>query len=130
MSTIDPRPVFWGTMFGWLIIAFLVFGLWGCPTWNVYRETQNGLAELRKAEYTKQISSLEAAATIQIAKGDSAAEMIMSSGFDSSADYLTYLYLDALRDSDCEIVYLPNDGSIPITEAVRLQNQIPASQGN
>ena len=105
-----------------LFIAFIVGMAAVIPRYNVYKKTLNGRALLQEAEYTRQIAELDAMAEISRARGVAASDSIISGGLKGETEYLTYLWIEALKSGSCEVIYVPNDGSLPILEATRLGN--------
>lgn len=126
-------------IFGVLTVALVVGGLyWGISsyanwyqTFKVYSAEQEGKAELQKAEFTRQISLLDAQAAINKAKGDAQAEIerakgaaeankVLADSLTGKEDYLRYLYIQAISGAgNREIIYVPTNGLLPVTEAGR-----------
>lgn len=114
----------------------------GCPQYNIYTKKLNGEAQLREAEYTKRIgietskakneaAVLEANAEIQIAKGKAQAEVerakgvatanqIIGNSLQNNEEYLRYLFIQQLGNNNNDVIYLPTEGLLPITESTRL----------
>lgn len=137
----------WDDVKGWLVTAIIVAaviagGVWGIgavlnwyQTFKVYSAEQEGKAELQKAEFTRQISELDAKAAINKAKGDAQAEIerakgaseanrILADSLVGKEDYLRYLYIQALSTGqNREIIYIPTDGLLPVTESGRAVQQ-------
>lgn len=126
-----------GTIIALLIVCTVVFGIGLVVSWyqtfKVYSAEQEGKAELQKAEFTRQISSLDAQAKINIAKGEAQAEVerakgaaeankILADSLEGKEDYLKYLYIQAIANggNNREIIYVPTNGLLPITESTRL----------
>lgn len=116
--------------------ALIVLGMWGCPTYKVWRETQAGKAELAKAQYNRQIAVAEALAKMESAKYLAEGEVIRARGVDSAVkiiggalnaneSYLRYLYIQDLKDSKNQIIYLPTEAGLPILEANRFPKTVP-----
>lgn len=130
-----------GTIIVLLIACTVFFGIGVVVSWyqtfKVYSAEQEGKAELQKAEFTRQISSLDAQAKINIAKGEAQAEIerakgaaeanrILSDSLVGKEDYLKYLYIQAIANggNNREIIYVPTNGLLPITESTRLNQPI------
>lgn len=113
--------IFWG--------IGAVIGWW--QTFKVYAAEQEGRAELQKAEFTRQISLLDAQAAVNKSKGDAQAEVerakgaaeankILADSLEGKEDYLRYLYIQKLGEAgNREIIYVPTNGLLPVTEAGR-----------
>ena len=125
-----------GIFVGLVLITVIIFGIGGIVNWyqtfKVYSAEQEGKAELQKAEFTRQIAQLDAQAAIAKAKGDAQAEIerakgaaeankILADSLEGKEDYLKYLYIQQLGQGNDhrEIIYVPTDGLLPVTEAGR-----------
>lgn len=125
-----------GIFVGLVLITVIIFGIGGIVNWyqtfKVYSAEQEGKAELQKAEFTRQIAQLDAQAAIAKAKGDAQAEIerakgaaeankILADSLEGKEDYLKYLYIQQLGQGNDhrEIIYVPTNGLLPITEAGR-----------
>jgi F0F1-type ATP synthase membrane subunit b/b' len=100
------------------------------PIYNVWASSQNGQAELAKAQFSKQVavqeaqakldsSKLLAEAEVERAKGAAQANQILGDSLKGKEEYLRYLYIQSLTDNPAsrEIVYIPTEAGIPILEA-------------
>ena len=112
------------------LVSFLVLIFVGMPVLNVWQEEKIGEAELARAEQNRQIAILEARARAESAKSLAEAEIIRAEGVakanqiigDSLKDndvYIHYLWIEALKESQNEVIYIPTESGIPITEAKR-----------
>lgn len=118
-----------------VIVANLAFG----PVYHVWEQSLTGKAELQKAEYTRQVKVLEAKALkdaavlqaeaeVERAKGASAANKILGESLKGNPEYLTYLYIQNLENSNNDkektVIYVPTEKGIPIpiTESGRLNS--------
>ena len=119
--------------FGGLLVLFLiVFGMFGYPLLKVWYATQEGRAELAQAEQNRQIKVKEAQATkdsailladaeVLRAEGVAKANKIIGASLHDNEEYLRYLYINALTESDVEkeVIYIPTEAGLPILEAGR-----------
>lgn len=113
------------------VLALLIAALmWGVPVYNVWVAHQTGMAELAQAEANRQIlvqtaqAKKEAAtsnkeAAIIEAEGIAEANKIIGQSLDENPAYLTYLFYKGLQDTHNDVIYVPTEASIPITEASR-----------
>lgn len=115
-----------------LIAGFIVFGLWGCPRYNVYTQRKEGEAQLAKAQANRQVQVAEglakkeasvylAEAEVIRARGVDSAIRIIGKGLETNEAYLRYLYIQELKETRNQIIYLPTEAGLPILEANRLQ---------
>lgn len=116
-----------------LLIVLAIVGLfWGVPQYSVYTSKMAGIAELRQAEYSKQVKIQESLAKQEAAQYEAEAEVIRSRGVSQankiigesltdSEPYLRYLFINALNENkgEREIVYIPTEAGLPILEAGR-----------
>lgn len=113
--------------FAILAIAFLIgFFMWGIPNYKVYSRELNGKAQLREAEWSRQIAVEEAEAIKQSAKLKAEAEVIRADGIaraneiiaDSiTEEYIRYKFVEGLNDGNTEVIYVPTEANLPILEA-------------
>lgn len=117
---------------GVLILFMLGGGLYGCPIYNVWQKELAGKAELKQAEWNRQIKIQEAnaikesakslaAAEVERAKGVAKANEIIGNSLKNNEAYLRYLYIQGLQDKDNNIIYVPTEAGLPILEAGKRQ---------
>lgn len=112
-----------------IIICLLIIGglFWFFPTYNVWTKEMGGKAQLREAEWSKQVNvetakakaesaKLEAQAEIERAKGVAEANKIIADSLKQNEAYLTYLWIDKLSDNP-NVIYVPTEAGLPILEA-------------
>jgi len=122
---------FWLKLTG-LIMVFLLFlmggCMWGCPNYNVYEKALVGEAELKKAEWNRQITVKEAEAKLNSAKmladaeiirakGVSEANKIIGDSLKGNEAYLRYLWIQNLENGNNSVIYIPTEAGLPILEA-------------
>ena len=110
-----------------LVALLIMFGL---PQYNVWEQGKRGEAELAKAEQNRQIAIQEAKAKeesakslanarIIEAKGISEANKIIGDSLQNNDAYIHYLWIEALKESKDQVIYVPTEAGIPITESAR-----------
>lgn len=124
-------------------LSIIFGGIGGCmfgyPQYKVYQQQKEGEAELAKAEQNRQIAIQEAKAKEESAKSLAQAEIIRADGVAKANEiignslknndaYIHYLWIEALKESKDEVIYIPTEAGIPITESARFINK--AQQGN
>lgn len=117
-----------------VIVLIGIIGLsllmWGMPTYNVWQQELSGKADLRKAEWTRQIAieeakalkesaTLRAGAEVERAKGVAEANHIIADGLRNNEEYLRYLWIDSISNTENQIIYVPTEAGLPILEAGR-----------
>ena len=111
-----------------IFIAIVVLFAW--PQYKVWQQNKEGEAELARAEQNRQIAIQEARAKKESAKELAEAEIIKARGLaeanriigDSLTNneaYIHYLWIEALRESKSDVIYVPTEAGIPITESQR-----------
>jgi len=115
----------------------LVALIGGCmryyPEYEVWQQGLKGQAELKRAEQNRKIriqeaqarlesAKLNAQSEVEAAKGAAEANKIMADSLGGSAQYLKWKYINMLEENKnaAQIIYVPTEGQMPITEASRL----------
>lgn len=132
-----------GITVGVICIAVIIFLIVGIPFgigflynhYNVWSSSMSGQAQLKQADWNRQIivreaSAKEEAATylaqaeIERAKGVAAANKIIGDSLKGNEDYLRYLYINNLGEdkNNKTIIYIPTEAAMPILEASRLNS--------
>ena len=106
-----------------LLIAAVVLGF---PRYRVYSQTLRGEAQLREAEFTRQIAELDAQAEVARARGVAEANEIIGNSLRDNEAYLRYLWIQGLQDGSSEVVYVPTEANLPILESTRGLTAAPA----
>lgn len=116
-----------GAVFG--VIALVLVLMFGLPVYSVWQKGLAGEAELKQAEWNRQIAVKEAEAKyqsakslaqaeIERAKGTAEANKIVASGLGGPEGYLRYLYIDAIaHNKAAQVIYVPTEAGLPILEA-------------
>lgn len=110
-----------------LLAAFLV--AW--PQYRVYSQRLAGEAALAEAQSSRQVAILEARAKKESAlsladaeviraQGAAKANQILQNSLGGPEGYLRYLQIQALEDSKAQLIYVPTEAGLPVTEAQRL----------
>ncbi|MBQ4404035.1 MAG: hypothetical protein IJT47_03215 [Selenomonadaceae bacterium] len=108
--------------------------LFAMPQYYVWQQNKAGEAELARAEQNRQIAIQEARAKEESAKSLANAEIIRAEGvaqankiigdsLQNNEAYIHYLWIEALRESSNEVIYIPTEAGIPITESARFKKQ-------
>lgn len=113
-----------------LVGAFLAVGAI-YSKYNVWSSALKGEAELKRADWNRRISVLEAQAkkdsasllaTSEIlrAEGVAKANKIIGDSLKNNESYLRYLWIDSIQHTKDQIIYVPTEANLPILEANRL----------
>lgn len=116
------------------IIIILVGGIFGLcamfSKYNIWSSANAGKAELMQADYNRQITVREAQAKFEAAKSLAAAEVerargvasankIIGDSLKGNESYLRYLWIDGLKETQGQVIYVPTEANLPILEASR-----------
>jgi regulator of protease activity HflC (stomatin/prohibitin superfamily) len=119
---------------GLVVIGGTCLALVGCPKYNVYSKQMSGRAALAEAQSSRQVAVLEAHAKMESAKDLAQAEIIRAQGaaqanhilqnsLGGPEGYLRYLQIQAYETSRAQLIYVPTEAGLPVTESRRLQEQ-------
>lgn len=104
------------------------------PMYKIWEQEKAGAAELARAEQDRQIAILEARAKAESAKSLAEAEIIRAEGVAKANQiigdslkgndaYIHYLWVEALKETRNDVIYIPTEAGIPITEASRARGR-------
>jgi len=109
-----------------IIGAAIAFAMWGIPNYKVYSLELSGKAQLKEAEWNRQIAVQEAQALKESAKLKAEAEVIRADGIAQANkiiagsltdEYIKYKFVEGLNDGHTEVIYVPTEANLPILEA-------------
>ena len=111
----------------------------GYPKYLIWQQEQEGAAELAKAEQNRQIAIQEAKAKEESAKSLANAEVIRAEGvakankiigdsLQNNDAYIHYLWIEALKESKDQVIYIPTEAGIPVTESARFWKNSQTAQ--
>lgn len=113
-------------------VMFIMFLFWVFPTYNVWSREMKGKAELREAQWSRQIQIEEAQANLEseklnaqseIERAKGAAEAIRIEGGSLTDNYIKYLWVRQLSSGEKQLIYVPTEAGLPILEANRFNQQ-------
>ena len=110
-----------------VVLAFFAY-----PQYRVYQQRLAGEAALAEAQSSRQVAILEAhakkessialaEAEVIRAEGAAKANKILQNSLGGPEGYLRYLQIQALEDSKAQLIYVPTEAGLPVTEARRLE---------
>ena len=114
-----------------VIVLIGCLALGGCPRYHVYQQEMAGRAKLAEAQSSRQVAVLEAHAkmesAVELAKaevtraeGAAQANHILQNSLGGPEGYLRYLQIQALQDTGAQLIYVPTEAGLPMTEASRM----------
>ena len=118
--------VHWGAIIATIIVGIAAIMII-LPLYNVWSKELAGKAQLKEAEWNRQIAVqeaqarkesaiLDAQAEIERAKGVREANEIIAGSLKGNEEYLRYLWIDRVAGSE-NVIYVPTEASLPILEA-------------
>ena len=113
------------------VVLAIVLVMAAYPQYRVYSQRLAGQARLAEAQSSRQVAILEARAKkesaialadaeIIRAQGAAKANQILQDSLGGPEGYLRYLQIQALQETQSNLIYVPTEGGLPITEASRL----------
>lgn len=118
------------TVIGIMIITFIciIVGLlmWIIPQYSVWSKGLKGEAQLREAEYSKQVLIEEAKANLEAEKLNAQAEVERAKGMAEAMEieggkltdtYIKYLWVRSMTGNQATTIYIPTEAGLPILEA-------------
>ena len=118
------------TVIGIMIVTFIciIVGLlmWIIPQYSVWSKGLKGEAQLREAEYSKQVLIEEAKANLEAEKLNAQAEIEKAKGMAEAMEieggkltdtYIKYLWVRSMTGNQATTIYIPTEAGLPILEA-------------
>lgn len=116
---------------GWIVgtiivILLIVVACWAIPQYNVYSKTLSGKAQLKEAEWNRQIAIEEAQAEKEAAVLKKQTDIIRAEGIAEANriislsltdQYIKWKWVEGLHDGSSEVIYVPTEANLPILEA-------------
>jgi hypothetical protein len=109
-----------------LFIGIVALIMWGMPRYGVYSQELSGKADLREAEWSRQIAIQEAEAELESADLKKQTDILRAEGIaeanriisQSLTDkYIRWKWVEGLHDGSSEVIYVPTEANLPILEA-------------
>jgi len=128
------QELFVGRIFS-AIVVFIVLGttagMAGCPVYSVWTAKLHGEAELaratanrrilvQEAEAKKEAASLLGEAEVARAHGLAEANKIVGHSLGGPENYIRYLWIQQIDKVSGQVIYVPTEAGLPLTEASRL----------
>lgn len=113
-------------LFAIFIVVGIILGMIYVPKYKVYSRELSGKAQLKEAEWNRQIAIEEAKALKESAELKKEAEIIRAYGIAEAnkiisnsitPEYIKYKFIEGLNDGNTEVIYVPTEANLPILEA-------------
>lgn len=120
-----------------MCVLLIGVAMWGLPHYRVYKQTLRGQADLREAEWSRQImvaqaraqaesDSIRAFGTLAAARlenlrdsvqamGEAAANRII--GEELTDERLRYIWIKGMERGGSQVIYIPTEAGLPLLEA-------------
>lgn len=106
-----------------VLIGLIILAFWGIPKYNVYSARKEGEAILAHAQSSREVAvavaearaKMESAALLAEAdtiraRGIAASNQIIGKSLESNPAYLQWLWIEQLKETHNQIIYLPSAG--------------------
>ncbi len=115
-----------------VLMLAIAFGMWGCPQYSVYQQKLDGEANLAHSQYNSQVqvqdaqgqldaSKLLALRDVERAKGVAQSNAIIGDSLKNNESYIRWLFVEGLKETQNQVIYVPTETQLPILEATRLK---------
>lgn len=98
--------------------------MFGYPQYLVWQQEKEGEAALAKASQDRQIKVQEAEAEKEAALAQAEANKTLGESIRAYPEAMEQKWVEAIKETDNQIVYLPTECSIPVTEAGRVAAKV------
>jgi len=109
-----------------VLVLFIAAAMFVYPQYDVWARELSGKAQLKEAEWNRQIAIQEAQATKESSQMLAEAEVIRARGIAEANEiiagsitneYIKYKFVEGLNDGNTEVIYVPTEANLPILEA-------------
>src|SRR5579872_3714010 len=108
----------WSTLGILILLGIILSCMIGCPSYHVYSERMNGAAVLAHAQSSREVAVAEAKAKMEAASllaqadtirahGIAASNRIIGQSLEGNPAYLQWLFIDQLKDTKDQVIYVP-----------------------
>ena len=100
----------------------------GYPQYKVWEQSKAGEAALAKATQDRQIKVQEAEAEQEAASKQAEANRILGESIRQYPESMEQKWVEAIEKTSNQVIYLPTEASIPITESARMAKKATAGK--
>lgn len=100
----------------------------GYPQYKVWEQSKAGEAALAKATQDRQIKVQEAEAEQEAASKQAEANRILGESIRQYPESMEQKWVEAIEKTSNQVIYLPTEASIPITESARMAQKATAGK--
>lgn len=126
----EPKSGAIVTVISLIVLLVIVASMIILPQYNVWRKELAGKAQLKEAEWNRQITIKEAEAEKESAKLKKDTDIIRAEGIAEAnkiisetitTEFIQWKWVEGLHDGSSEVIYVPTETNLPILEAGRFQ---------
>ena len=100
----------------------------GYPQYKVWEQGKAGEAALAKATQDRQIKVQEAEAEQEAASKQAEANRILGESIRQYPESMEQKWVEAIEKTSNQVIYLPTEASVPITESARMAKKATAGK--
>ena len=100
----------------------------GYPQYKVWEQSKAGEAALAKATQDRQIKVQEAEAEQEAASKQAEANRILGESIRQYTESMEQKWVEAIEKTSNQVIYLPTEASVPITESARMAQKAKAEK--
>lgn len=100
----------------------------GYPQYKVWEQRKAGEAALAKATQDRQIKVQEAEAEQEAASKQAEANRILGESIRQYPESMEQKWVEAIEKTSNQVIYLPTEASVPITESARMAQKATAGK--
>lgn len=100
----------------------------GYPQYKVWEQSKAGEAALAKATQDRQIKVQEAEAEQEAASKQAEANRILGESIRQYPESMEQKWVEAIEKTSNQVIYLPTEASVPITESARMAQKATAGK--
>lgn len=100
----------------------------GYPQYKVWEQSKAGEAALAKATQDRQIKVQEAEAEQEAASKQAEANRILGESIRQYPEAMEQKWVEAIEKTSNQVIYLPTEASVPITESARMAQKVKAEK--
>lgn len=100
----------------------------GYPQYQVWEQRKAGEAALAKATQDRQIKVQEAEAEKEAASKQAEANRILGESIRQYPESMEQKWVEAIEKTSNQVIYLPTEASVPITESARMAQKATAGK--
>lgn len=111
-----------------IFVAMAAGIVFGYPVYKVWEQSKAGEAALAKATQDRQIKVQEAEAEMEAASKQAEANRILGESIRQYPESMEQKWVEAIEKTSNQVIYLPTEASVPITESARMAQKATAGK--